>query len=60
MTLGIFPTMAPPHSACWLLTIFGFAQKVWSHKLKCGGIQRKASHMMMNIEMLRKELGDRS
>ena len=28
------PTMAPSHSACWTLMIFGFTQKVCSHRPK--------------------------
>jgi hypothetical protein len=44
-------TIAPPHSACFPSTTFGFILKVLSHKPKCGGVRRKASHMTMNAEM---------
>ena len=60
MTLGILLTIAPPHSACSPPTTLGFTLKIFSHKLKCGEMRRKASHTTMNVEMLRKELGDKS
>ena len=53
MTLGIFPTMAPPHSACWPTTTFGLTLKVFSHRLKWGLMRSKASHTTINAEMLR-------
>ena len=58
--MGILLTIAPPHSACFPLTTLGFTLKIFSHKPKCGEMRRKASHTTMNVEMLRKELGDRS
>ena len=61
LTLGILLTMAPPHSACSPpTTTFDLTLKIFSHKPKWGWMQRKASHTTMNVEMLRKELGDRS
>ena len=57
VTLGILSTMAPPHSACWPLTFFGFTQKIRSHRLKWGLMRRKASHTMINAEMLRTKFG---
>ena len=36
MTLGIFPTMAPPHSACWPTTTFGFTLKVFRSQAEVG------------------------
>ena len=55
--LGIFPTMAPPHSTCQPLTTFGLTLKVFSHKPKWGLTQRKASHTTINAEMLRMKFG---
>ena len=60
VTLGILLTMAPPHSACSPFTTLGFTLKIFSHKPKWGEMRRKASHTTINVEMLRKELGDRS
>ena len=42
------------------VTTLGFTLKIFSHKPKCGEMRRKASHTTMNVEMLRKDLGDRS
>ena len=39
-------------------TTLGFTLKIFSHEPKCGEMRRKASHTTMNVEMLRKELGD--
>ena len=60
MTLGILPTMAPPHSACWPPTTFGLILKVFNHRPKWGRMQRKASHTTMNAEILRTKFGARS
>ena len=57
VTLGILPTMAPPHSACWPLTIFGLTLKICSHRPKWGLMRRKASHTTINAEMLRTKFG---
>ena len=60
VTLGILLTMAPPHSACSPFTTLGFTLKILSQSPKCGEMRRKASHTTINVEILRKELGDRS
>ena len=57
ITLGILPTMAPPHSAWWPPTTFGLTLKVFSHKPKWGLMRRKASHTTINVEMLRMKFG---
>ena len=49
--------MAPPHSACWPSTTFGFTLKTLSHRPKWGGMRRNASHIIMDAERLRKEFG---
>ena len=41
MTLGILPTMAPLHSACWPTTTFGLTLKVFSHRPKWGLMRRE-------------------
>ena len=60
VTLGILPTMAPPHSAYWLTTTFGLTLKVFSHRPKWGLMRRKASQTTINAEMFRMKLGARS
>ena len=60
MTLGILPTMAPPHSAWVPRTTFVLTLKVLSHRPKWGRMRKKASHTMINAEMLRTKFGARS
>ena len=60
VTLGILPTMVPPHSTCRPLTTFGLTLKIFSHRPKWGLMQGKASHTTINAEMLRMKLGARS
>ena len=60
MALASLLTVAPPHSACSPSITCGFTSKVLSHKPKCGGVQRKASHVTINADIRRIESGARS
>ena len=60
VALGSLLIMAPQQSACCPSTTFGFTLKTFSHRPKCRGMQRRASHTMINAEMWRKEFRARS